>query len=534
MYQPRFVPASLDQCRLATASRCPYNSRAMYSSSPDQRQAILERVFPELRYGGDPDIERYFDLRAQGRVLDALGIYRQRLVPRYPDQKQRILLLQLYRRNSGQFSNLLREVLLARADEITERIRQNIDTLYSWLEQVDQKDTYAVLKAMERTVHLLPEGQDRAKDFVRNYLEYSQILGHRQPEMERLHFLLDEFYAQTETVQGRAVDFLAMSQATEQARQAQRQEAEASNFFDVAKINFDQNDVQRITIPEGIERNEDQALAYCYKYWLRVQDSAFERVVWLYSKKYATKHYDIFRTIKIGRQRRYNDDEILSLVSSSLTTQYAYTVRGDLYMQQQWRALKAHLLAGGRSPFQTPEQAVEPAPRTPPGKPGGRKEKKQNTSKKAVQPRPGRKQDGPGQAKIHLSQPAARPAAINTAPRPQAQHASMPQRLARGSVSDQIKRLSGRAYDVYRDLFMARLRASIREHLAKNRTKAGSLFNDNYNQAENLVYGFIDKNYYNAYMDWTGGEEYQQLERLGFRLTSLEPLVEHCFRRIHG
>ena len=38
-------------------------------------------------------------------------------------------------------------------------------------------------------------------------------------------------------------------------------------------------------------------LAWCHKYWLRVDDPAFERIVWLYSKKYGTKHYEVFKAI---------------------------------------------------------------------------------------------------------------------------------------------------------------------------------------------------------------------------------------------
>ncbi len=68
---------------------------------------ILELVYPELKYGEDPDIERYFDLRSQGRMLDALAVYQGKLKPRYPDDVQRIELLALYRRNSPMFPQYL-------------------------------------------------------------------------------------------------------------------------------------------------------------------------------------------------------------------------------------------------------------------------------------------------------------------------------------------------------------------------------------------------------------------------------------------
>ena len=93
------------------------------------RDDILERVFPELRFGEDPDIERYFELRASGRMLDALAVYRSRLRPRYPDDAQRVVLLKLYRIKSPAFPEYLRGLMRARADDIIARLRANIDAL---------------------------------------------------------------------------------------------------------------------------------------------------------------------------------------------------------------------------------------------------------------------------------------------------------------------------------------------------------------------------------------------------------------------
>ena len=83
------------------------------------RDDILERVFPELRYGEDPDIERYFELRASGRMLDALAVYRSRLRPRYPDDARRVVLLKLYRTRSPAYPEYLRGLMRERADGMT-------------------------------------------------------------------------------------------------------------------------------------------------------------------------------------------------------------------------------------------------------------------------------------------------------------------------------------------------------------------------------------------------------------------------------
>lgn len=509
----------------------------MLETPKDLRETILEHLFPDLRYGGDPDIERYFELRNQGRTLDALSIYRNKLVPRYPDQDKRLILLRLYRQHSPQYPIVLKNLLLERADELILRLKTNIDTLVQRIAAVDMKNTYAVLKAMEQTARLLPDDQDKARDFAKNYQEYAAILDYRQKEMNRLCFLLDEFYSQTSTDSMEGADFLAMSQASEDARRKQEEEAQKQNFFDLSRINFDQNDIQRIEIPAHIERNEDKALAYCYKYWLRVHDSAFERVIWLYSRKYNTQHYQIFKTIKICRLRKYSDDEILSMVTSCITTEYSYTVQGDIYMQQAWKQLKANLFAtakpaapqtekrdNARNPKPKPAAITKTTVKQKPAKTkqaSAKPDKPQKTTMTAATPKLQAAKSKPNTTSQNrlVLQPAYSPGIL-------------PSQIANGSISDMIKKMSGKAYDVHRDVFFAKLRPVIRDELARKRGKGYGLFDDKSTRAENIVYDFMEKNYYNSFMDWNASQEKEELANLGFEISILDGIIERCYHKI--
>jgi hypothetical protein len=53
-------------------------------SLEDLKVELLRAEYPSLRSDHDPDIERYFDLRASGRPADALVVYEKRIKPRYP------------------------------------------------------------------------------------------------------------------------------------------------------------------------------------------------------------------------------------------------------------------------------------------------------------------------------------------------------------------------------------------------------------------------------------------------------------------
>lgn len=102
--------------------------------------------------------------------------------------------------------------------------------------------------------------------------------------------------------------------------------------------------------------------------------------------------------------------------------------------------------------------------------------------------------------------------------------------MAGGSISDRIKKLSGKAYDVYREIFLAKLRPHIRFRLVKARTKASA--GGELNRAENLVYEFMAANYANPYMDWAASGHKAEITELGFELPSLDGIIEDCYKTI--
>ncbi len=492
---------------------------AMEYSHRDVRESILERIFPDLRFGGDPDIDRYFELRSSGRMLDALVVYRARLRPRYPDDAKRIILLKLYRTRSPSFSDFLHGLLMERADEIVAGIRKNLDSMIAPLSGISMRNTYAVLKSVERIARLLPDDADAARRMAWDHADFAAMLGYRVEEARKVAFLLGEFYDQAAVDDDVPTDFIAASLASEKVRRRRDQEEEEKkNFFDLSRIEFDASDIRRIEIPSGLERDEDLVLAWCHKYWLRVDDPAFERIVWLYSKKYGTRHYEVFKAIKTGKRKKYQDDDILSMVATTIATRYSYTVQGDMYMQAAWRTIKSGLygqvaaqrMAGRNTvPAKQEPQAIAPTTATQAEPP--------STEVSAFKP---------------VDRSFSRAMEISPLLNQRQKRAPVPETKAAGSVSDRIKRLSGRAYDVYKDIFLSKVRDHIRDALQKGRTKPGSVFNDDVNKAENAVYEFIERNYSNAYLDWPSSEHRAKVKELGFALENLDDIIESCYLRI--
>lgn len=514
---------------------------------------ILELVYPELKYGEDPDIERYFDYRSQGRMFDALVIYQSKLKPRYPDDAKRIELLALYRKKSPLFSQYLYELLSERAGIIIRQLKINLDALLMPLENISLKNTYRVLKAVETIARLLPEDNEQALDMLSFYETVSQILQYRTKAFKKLCKLLSDFYEQTAIKELEAFDFLSLNESAllEQKRREEEYRKHA-NYFDISKIEFDEADRQAIEISPRLERNEDKVLAFCYKYWLRIDDAAFERIVFLYSQKYRSKHYDIFRTIKFCRKRKYSDDDILTMVATALSTDYSYTVQGDIYMQETWRRLKSNLY-GTEKPqaikTTTPSQiSVAPVAKTmtpvttnnvvasgSPKKVPSEQKHEIRASKRTIPVlQPVKKQETPkktNKESLSLVKELERRRKLLTKPiKPL--HQEKAHLIYTGSISDKIRKISGRSYDVFQDLFLSKVRTFIQDALHKARIPGEKGLGDKLGMAEDLVYACMKKNYLNTYFDWPNSHEYKQLKEYGFDLQTLDGIIEHCMLQI--
>lgn len=661
----------------------------MDALKPEAKREIVRLVFPDLRYGGDPDIERYFELRKSGQLTQALALYNGALRIRYPDDSVRVLLLKMYREHDPRYHAYQDSLMMDFAGRLAGRIAANIDIITAPLERADLSDALHALKAVESILTRLPGDIDRAVALLSKYEAFARIIDHRAELTKRALDLLREYEAVSRADSSDEYDFVARSAALEERRRAsssyapygasgqtersydfvamsaeheeRRRDSEkrGASYFDPSRIKFTDEERASVEISPKIERREDKVLAFCAKYWGLVRDQSFERIVFLYSRKYGTKHFEIFRAIKLGRTRGFTDDEILSAVSTILTTSYSYSVSGDLYMQIMWRRLRARMEARAMA-----EKLAEPGPESKlrskktseeqprdahgaralqhqtaatPAREEATKEEKpierpaagvsRPTLPKAGEERapeasisqgasePKQPQPEPEPARPEQAASAPRPelepmtrsrvlemvdtsaeprsrAAFAAAPTPEEEAeepttrqatrpsaktqpakaaamaaASSPDRrrtnevalrpaskprgarlLGRapsgpdpvgeirakggGSVSDSIKKLSGKGYDVYKEIFLEKVRDSIHKYLLAHQTKSHGLFDSAANEAEDQVYAFFVAHYDDPFMDWSRSVEREAVEALGFTLPNLMPIIESCFSKL--
>jgi hypothetical protein len=558
--------------------------------STETKREIVKLVFPELRYGGDPDIERYFELRRDGRLAQALSVYGGVLRVRYPDDSSRVVLLRLYRERDSRYASYQDSLVLDFAARLAPRIRRNIDLITSPLERADLSDALRALKAVESVLSRLPGEAEGALPLLARYDEFARALGYRQILARRALELVREYDAVSRADSPADYDFVARSAALEEKRrsiQSSRAPGEsrrvAHSFFDPARIKFSRAEISRVEISPDISRREDKVLAFCAKYWPYASDPAFERMVFLYSRKYGGRHFEVFRAIKLGRARRATDDEILSAVSGILTTSYSYSVSGDLYMQVMWRRLRGRMeerAVAERLAAPGPTATTRAASERPPESrvranrqkamdeeklknpaPTHRIEMARAAARAAPPPEsriaapphdkaPSRVQT-PHHAKTTAPKAAARvvdrrlsAAAADLRPTVKAKGARLlvparsgPEplreiRAKHGSISDSIRKLSGRGYDVYKEIFLEKVRDHIHRSLLANQTRSHGIFDTAANDAEDQVYGFIAAHYDDPFMDWEHSAEREVVEALGFSMPSLDPIVESCFKKL--
>lgn len=511
--------------------------------SPEE-EALIRREFPQLQIDTDDDVERYFEFRKDGRQLDALSVYRGKIVPKYPDPERRVAILRAYRLRDGNYRPLVRQAMMELARRMVERAKQEIASITRPVDGLNLRNTYSTMVAVETIISRLPEDRSMAMDRLERGLRLALAFGYRVREMERAYDLVREYLYETDSEE-------TLEEAIERGREEREREREARDrasrpkYFDLSRMSFSQSDLARILVPEGLERREDRILAYCYKYWLQVDDPSFERTVFLYSRKNRTSHYAAFHAIKSGRQQRRSDEEILNAVSGAVTTGYSYSVQGDIYLQEAWRRLKERLYAASLPLLPAPA-AAEQDDRPKGAKltvaaakseraaksrdaAAGKKAKLRERRRKSAEEKIAR---GEARKADRAALAEARRAARGAGSRRAKADAPPAARSGGPSISDMVKELSGRSYDVYRDNFLKRARSHIRAGLQERASRHRSIFDGGLNEAEEAVYSFIETNYDNPFLDWKGSEERRKVEELGYQLASLAEIVERCYRSL--
>ncbi len=561
----------------------------------DIQDELLHLEYPFLLPDHDPEIERYYEFRAIGRSQDALNLYQNRLKFRYPDDAFRTSLMRSYRSRDPAYKILLAEAYRSLGARSLERIKHIIEYIADEADSYNEKDVYSTIKAAENILRVLPRERFEAVAGIERYHRYAQHLNYRIKSTLKASDLvrayLTESLSVVEDERRRRRDQIIRRKALEQDLlvkadwanyEYQKKYGSGHPLIDLSSVVFSSEDLERIEISKDISRLEDQTLAFCVKYWKYTNDPAFERILFLYSRKYGTKNYDIYMTIRRGQLANNRDDEILASVLSALVTGYYYSIQGDIYLQRNWNRLKASLSQDEKTAELRILDTSAEKPRRKKQKTGKKSIKKKKSRLKAAksvktkkaentktkddskkeipearaarkvrQHEAGKQKQKAGDlrsttmkkskaSKIDNSQGSGKTEKKITVTRhvknPIKKKGSVSSEFFRqeqmvkpsGSVSDRLQELSGRSYDVYKERFLTKARGAIRKVLGAGK----GMFYTIPEEVEDLIYNFLRDHYSDPYMNWEQSEEKRQLDTQGFSINSLDSIIDECYKRL--
>ena len=527
---------------------------------------ILKQEFPQLSLTEDPDIERYFEFRSLNRQAEALRLYNTKLIHRYPDSKMRVQLMTYYRKRDYRFHILLTDSLVQLADRTVVQVKKVIIFFAETIAPLKRAKVYTIIKVCEKVINAISPNRFAAISFTEKYTRYAEKLKYHAADMRQAADIIRMYITDTLSSVREYREEQDRKNAQEKTRRALHKEK--ASVVDFSKIVFTKEQVAAITIPSSIIRIEDKVLAYTMKYWKRYTDGAFENILLLYSRKYGTNHYAIFHAVKVGRVRNWKDEELLHAVLANVAQGYYYSISGDLYLQRVWKQLKLNL-----EPSSLPSQAKGlPVPAVKKAK--AAKRSKKQTEKAAVQKTNKAEKETvftrkkketkknvqvnsvsvsgavmPSAKKVFQKNTATAPESrkstkpISAASVPESGKTVQEQIVAEktsasvqvypinepkglpASIAETVKKVTGKSYGIYRDLFFKEVRSAIRTILQHSTVQKLSFFGSEQNNAENIIYQFLETNYDNPYQQWQGSKEQADVFEQGFRIDTLEPII---------
>lgn len=496
---------------------------------------ILKEEFPTLDLSGDDDIDRYFFLRSVGKEALAISLYNNKLLVKYPHPKLRLALFSAYRKKDPAFSQLLTLNLKYLAKNILLRIKAIINFFVTKASSINEKDMLSVVNTCELLVSSISPDKYNALNFTEKYAKYALYFKFKETEMNKVKTLIHLY------ITGQ-LSFIHSYKKKEKKKETK------GSVLDFSKVHFTKVQEKSILISSTITRLEDKVIAYIVKYLPFYQDLSFENLILLYSRKYKSKHYNIFKSIQSCINARKRDEELLHSVLVHVAEGYYYSVSGDLYLQSKWKSLNSNASNNKDEKIDEKKGKVKEKDRKEVKKSNGKKLKKERYDKATVTVvdetqktkeknsvdllKKTKEKELDKEKEVTAIEKTANSFVTNEEDvNERKEGISIP--IKEGvieehleSIKDSIKRITGYNYSIYKDLFFKTVRISIRHVLESSQKQKMSFFGNEENEAEDIVFGYIEQNYENPYQNWESARENGEVKQLGFAIDSLDLIIK--------
>jgi hypothetical protein len=258
------------------------------------RTILLNECSSFDKNGFDKDISLYLSLIEYREYKQAASLYEKHLIPRYPDELTRIRIIRYYRKKDVRFKETYSKAVKAIFERIVASVKKLIYYISSAFEGKNN-NPYEILKKIDLALKVLPHAKEEGIAFIGKLETYSVLLNFMPEKFNIASDILRRYFDNTLFVKIKIKD---ISKDLKFDEYGHPKEENKKVTIDLDKIVFSDEEIKMICINSELTSRSLQVLSYCRLYWRQIFNHDFEKKIFLYSKKYSTKHFRIFQIIK--------------------------------------------------------------------------------------------------------------------------------------------------------------------------------------------------------------------------------------------
>ena len=547
---------------------------------------ILKQEFPGLSLSEDPDIERYFEFRSLNRQAEALRLYNTKLIHRYPDNKMRVQLMTYYRKRDYRFHILFTDSLIQLADRTIIQIKRVIVFFANTIAPLKRAKVYTIIKVCENVINAISPNRFAAISFTEKYTRYAERLKYHAADIIRMY--ITDTISSVREYREECSRKDAQEKARRAIQRAQTSVIDFSKIVftkkQIASITISTS-ITRVEdkvlayIMKYWNRYADGAfenilLLYSRKYGTnhyaifhaikvgRVRNWKDEELLHAVLANVAQGYYysisgDLYlqrawKKLKLcvepadqsppsqakglpvpavkkakAAKRSKKQTEKVSVQETDKAEKETASIRKKKETKKNAQANSASV-SGAAMP-----SAKKVLQKNTVAASESRKSTKSVVSIKSASIGSETSKAASGRPVADRQEVLKLAAGKSVSAQPTVEEASAPVQIypineSKGlpaSIAETVKKVTGKSYGIYRDLFFKEVRSAIRTILQHSAVQKLSFFGNEQNNAENIIYQFLETNYDNPYQQWQGSKEQVDVFAQGFRIDSLEPII---------
>jgi hypothetical protein len=323
---------------------------AFHQPKEVNKNQILTKFFPSLRYGRDTDLDRYISLREGGKPLKEWKSYYDNLARRYTETERKKL-IQAFRKQLHHFQIIFKQILERLYERVDNFLKRQIDTLIDMFKDSLGKDVLTLqqntdfFKLIGQALTLFSPDRYEALGHLDFLIDFAQKTGYKIEPLNQIASFIRGYLDGSLFMAVKAKEVYHFDINEEKGKSPSHSKAERSAPIRMHLFLSDE-DISKIILCEDEEDLNEYELCFAYltKYMELLNDEDFAAKIFVFSRKHKTNHYMIFDRIRQGisfnHQKERIFDDIFKIICAG---RYVYNIKLEKLMSLKLRLLTSTL-----------------------------------------------------------------------------------------------------------------------------------------------------------------------------------------------